>query len=160
MELIKNMSLIEVGILIGIWGGILSTILAVLKILEYRRDRANMKVTVRGNYAVFPKNTPYGDASLLVITAINIGRRPISIKQAGLLLPRNSKRKYAVFGESIRTVELKEGQSYDYNAKEDSVRQEHNLSSNKYVAYVRDATSRCYWSHNWLMRLIKVGRIK
>jgi hypothetical protein len=78
--------------ILAIWGAVVSTILAFLKIKEfYREDRPKIKVTVAGDYYVLPKNhpqNPYGDKPLVSITAINIGRRPVTLKKVGLLMPK------------------------------------------------------------------------
>lgn len=147
------------------WGGwLLAVILGILKISEHFRDRANIKVTVQGNYEVYPKNTPYGDATLLAITAVNVGRRPVTLTRAALLMPKNSKSKYLLFANSVTDAvashELTEGKSRDYIINEDVLKKEDGLIPSKYVACVYDATGKCYWSHNWLARLIKLGRIK
>lgn len=161
IDLIKKMSLTEI---LAFWGAILSTILGVLKILEYRRDRPNIKVTVKGNMKVFPQITPYGNANLLVITAANISRRNVTLTTAALLMPRSSKTKYLLCSDSVSkawsSMELKEGQARDYIMDEDVLKKEHNLTADKYVACVSDATGKYYWSCNWLKRLIKLGRIK
>lgn len=147
--------------LLAIWGSVVSTILALIKIIEFRRDRANVKVTVRGGYKIIPINhpeNPYGDKYLISITAANKGRRPVTLEQAGLLLPRWKEGRYAIANESLKYIELLEGKSHDYHIIENDVKKE-GLTPKNYVAYVRDATGRCFWSHNFLCRLIKLRRI-
>lgn len=60
--------------ILAVWGSIVSTILALLKVKEYYREgRPRIKVTVRGDYQVVPVNhpqNPYGDQSLVSITAV------------------------------------------------------------------------------------------
>lgn len=147
------------------WGGwLLAVILGILKISEHFRDRANIKVTVYGNYEVYPKNTPYGNATLLTINAANVGRRPVTLTKAALLMPKNSKNKYLLcadpVSDALASHELTEGKSRDYIMNEDVLKKEYGLTPSKYVACVYNATGKCYWSHNWLTRLIKLGRIK
>ncbi|MBI4834291.1 MAG: hypothetical protein HY811_05685 [Planctomycetes bacterium] len=144
---------------VGVWGGILATILAVLKIFEYRRDRANIKVKIGDNYT---KVQPNGAVlTSLIITAINVGRRPVTLSRAGLLMPRNSKQKYLLCADTNpRRLELTEGKSHDYYLDADKLIQENGLPADKYAACVIDETERWYWSHNWLTRLFKLGRIK
>jgi hypothetical protein len=144
---------------LAIWGAILSTILAILKIVEFYKDRANIKVRVKGGYYVYPANhpkNPYGDKSLVSITASNNGRRNVTLKKAGLLMPRGGK--YLVPVGSIKSIELSEGKSHDYELSEDEIKQK-GLTPDKYVAFVIDANGQYYWSHNFLKRLIKLHRI-
>jgi len=145
---------------LAIWGAILSTILAILKLFEFYRDRANIKVSVKGGYHVYPKNhpnNPYGDKALISITASNNGRRNVTLKKAGLLMPRGGR--YLVPVGSITSIELTEGKSHDYELSEKEV-EEKGITPDKYVAFVIDATGKYYWSHNFLRRLIKLHRIK
>lgn len=58
------------------------------------------------------------------------------------------------------TIELKEEKSYAYIVDEEKVKKEYNLTPDKYVAFVVDTTGKCYWSHDKLKRLRKLGRIK
>lgn len=144
-----------------ILGWLISGILLLLRILEYRRDRASIKVTVRGNYGIIPEDTRYGSGNKIVITVANKGRRPVTLTKAGCLLPRNCKYHFFYFRDSLdSTVELKEGKSHVYITDEEKVKKEYNLTPDKYVAFVVDATGKCYWSHNKLERLRKLGRIK
>ena len=139
----------------------MSSILAGLKILEYRKDRADVKVTVRGNYEVVPTTTVYGKRPIVLITAVNKGRRPVTLRGAALLSPR--KRHYLLCADSMtamRDIELTEGKSHQYLMSEDDLKKKHELTPEKYVACVWDATGRYYWSHNILKRLLKLHRVK
>ena len=152
-ELIKNMTLTEI---LAIWGAGLSTVLAVFKILEYRRDRADIKVTVQDL-----RNDPI-DKRYLIISAVNKGRRVVTLEQAGFLMPRNVRdviNRYLKCTSQIGPRELTEGEHCDYNILLDSARARP-LFREGYVAYVIDATGKHYYSHNWLSRLLKLGRIK
>ena len=148
-------------LVLAIWGSILSTILSLLKILEYRKDRANVKVTVTGNYKIVATTEAYGDRPLVMINAANRGRRPVTLTGASLLGPR--KKQYLICADSMTTgrpVELTEGKSHFYLIFEDDVKNKYGLTPEKYVACVWDATGRYYWSHNVLKRLLKLHRIK
>ena len=56
-------------------------ILVILGILEYLRDRPNINVTVEGGKAITPKDTKYGSGSKIIVTAVNKGRRPVTLKK-------------------------------------------------------------------------------
>jgi hypothetical protein len=147
----------------AIWGSIVSTILALLKVSEsYREGRPRIKVTVRGDFYVVPTNhplNPYGDQSLLSITAVNIGRRPVTLEKAGLLTQKGEKNTYAIFGDSVKSIHLTEGKSHAYNLLENEIKGK-GLTPNKYVAFVCDASGRFYWSHNILRRYLKLRRFR
>jgi hypothetical protein len=143
---------------LAIWGAILSTLLAVLKLVEFFRDRVNIKVTVRGNYKVYPKDPLYGDASYVLITAVNKGRRPVTITHASLL--GSGSQEYLLDKDSLTHVELTEGKSHIYHINENDVKSKSGLHPDKYVACVIDATGRCFWSHNFLIRFLKLHRNK
>lgn len=142
-------------------GWVIPALLLILGILEYRRNRANIKVTVKGGYGIVPENTEYGSGSKIVITASNGGRRPVTLTHAALLMPRNSKTRYLVSVDALsRTVKLGEGESHTYFLDEEEAKEKYNLTPDKYVACVISATGKYYWSHNKLKRLKKLGRIK
>lgn len=147
---------------LAIYSAILSTLLALIEVLKFYKDRANIKVTVRGGYNVYPANhpkNPYGDKDLVLITASNKGKRPVALKKACLLMPRRSKRKYLLGVDSITSIDLTEGKSHDYYILEDEIKKT-GLSSDKYIACVIDATGRYHWSHNIFVRFLKLHRIK
>jgi len=150
-------------LILAIWGSVLSTILAILELFKFRRDRAIINVRVRGDYVFIPKDhpgNPYGDKSLISISVSNSGRRPVTLKKAGLLLPRGTaKSKYLVPFGSVKTIELGEGKSHDYDFLEEEAKK-YGLLPNKYVAFALDATGKCYWSHNILKKFYKLKRIK
>ena len=152
-------------LILAIWGSVLSTILAFLKILEYRKDKADVKVTVKGNYKIFPQKTVYGDKKLVLITAANRGRRPITLRGAALLLPRGKPEKtgYLLCADpmtAMRDVELSEGKSHQYLMEENGLIDKYKLPPEKYVACVWDATGRYYWSHNIIQRFLKLHKVK
>lgn len=147
---------------LAIWGSVLSTVLAVIKILEYRKDRGDIKVTVRGGYNVAPPTTIYGDKKYVLIVATNKGRRPVTIKGVALRLPRNNQEKlsFLLCPDAIKNVELTEGRDHQYLIPEEDLMKKYDLPKEKYVACAWDATGKYYWSHNFLKRLFKLGRIK
>lgn len=57
-------------------------------------------------------------------------------------------------------IEVTEGKSHNYYMNEEDLKSKYKLTPDKYVAVVIDATGGKYYSHNILMRLLKVGRIK
>lgn len=150
------MTIKDFGLILG-W--LISGILLLLRILDYRRDKPEVKVTVKGHYGIIPEDTIYPPGNKIIIRAVNEGRRPVTLTQAGLLLPRNCKDDYAIAIDSVKNVKLEEGEPHIYILNEDEAKK-YNLSSDKYVAYVIDATGRFYWSHSKSERKKKLGKIK
>lgn len=150
----------DVGLFLGRFlGWFISGILLLIRILEYRRDKSKIKVTVRGHYGIIPEDTVFRPGNKIIINAVNKGRRPMTLTQAGLLLPRDCKAKYLIDTYSATNIRLEEGEPHIYILDENAVKK-YGVTSDKYVAYVIDATGRFYWSHNKLERLRKLGRIK
>jgi len=87
-------------------------ILVILGILEYRRNRANIEVTVKGEYVTSLES--FVGSTKIIITAINTGRRPVTLIQAGLLLPIDFEDEYFIAKDSIKNIRLKERDSYNY----------------------------------------------
>lgn len=147
---------------LAVWGAVLSTLLATLEILKYRKDKPNIIVNIKGGYKFYPVDhpyNPYGNSTLLVISASNRGKRPITLTKAALLMPRGSKGRHLMCTD-LSPIELTEGKSHDYYIKEEILKTQYSLSPQKYVAFVVDATGRFYWSHNFLIRFLKLHRIK
>jgi len=143
---------------LAIWGATVSTLLGIFKILEFRRDRANIKVKVKAGYRLIPPGPPYGDESLVMVEVINKGRRPVTIKKIFFLAPKKLvPHKYLILTDSVKSIEIKEGQSYSYYGIERILNEK---GITYYIACAEDATGRWYCSHNVITRLSKYKRIK
>jgi hypothetical protein len=148
-------------LVLAIWGALLSTVLAVVKILDYRKERANVKVAVKGSYKVVPISRTYGNRPLVMISVVNTGRRPVTLMGAALLLPRKAGHLVCIDSmTAARPVELTEGKPHQYLMFEDDVKNKYGLAPRKYVACVWDGTGKYYWSHDIFKRLLKLRRIK
>ena len=147
-------------LIVALWGAVLSTVLAVLKLSEFRKDRAILRVSVRGGYKKYPPDPVEGDYGLVLIDAVNIGRRPASIVSASLLLP-DGKHLVCVGRDTGRyPVELTEGKSHSFTLNEDKIKEKYKLSASQYVAVVADATGKRYYSHSVLGRLWRIRRFR
>jgi len=147
---------------IAIYGAILSTLNAVIYILNYRRDRADLRITVKGNMAVYPKDRIYGDKTYVSIDVANKGRRPVTITKCAIRMLVGAKSTWMLSVEAIRNpVELLEGKAKTYMFIEDEVKK-YGLTDKDLVACAIDATGKYYWADNFLMRRIKLikGSIK
>lgn len=149
----------DTAIWTGIYGAILSTILAVIKIVEIRRDRPVLKVTVSGDWIFHPNPFP-GEKTTIAIKAVNLGHRPITLTGAGLLMPG---KRYLMCADSISQsyapVELAYGKAKEYYMGETSTQKEYKLAPDKYVAYIKDMTGRAHYSHNIFQRWFKLKRL-
>jgi hypothetical protein len=148
---------------LAIWGALLSSILTVLRIIEFNRDRPHILVHFEEGRGVYSANQDYGKHSYVSITVANKGKRPISVDRAGLLLPRGSRFPFIDHVDYARprtSAELTEGQAQWYHVKEDDIPNFRALrKSRKYVACVVDATGRKYYSHALPTRIWKLRRL-
>lgn len=97
------------------YGAIVATITAMTSLYKIVKDRAKLLITVKPNMKVFPKNTPYGDSTNVVVSVVNGGRRCITISSVWFDTGINSK-PALLLGDSLRrgSVELLEGKGSDY----------------------------------------------
>ena len=146
---------INLTLILSTWGAVLSSLLALLEIIKFFKDKASIKVKVIGGYKVYPKNPVFGDLTWISISAVNKGRRPITITKAALVTPRGSKAKFIMGPLAVKLNKLAEGESCDYFINEDKI----GLDSSKYVACVIDASGKHFWSDNFLNRFRKLRRI-
>jgi hypothetical protein len=148
--------------LLALWGALLSTVLATIKLADFIKDKAKIKVRIKGNWKVLPKNTKYGDATYIIITATNVGRRPITLTTAFLVIPKrlrkicNATSYICADPDTCKMVELKEGQTHSYFLKQDDI----GYNEREFVAGVYDATGRCHHSHGVLRRFLRLKTIK
>src|SRR5437764_8710486 len=68
--------------IVAIYGAVVSTVSVFIALSNHFRDRAKVKVTVHTNRTL-PKKFPdrrYVGMTLVIITATNVGRRPVRIE--------------------------------------------------------------------------------
>jgi hypothetical protein len=68
-----------VGLVVAIYGGILSTINSVVQVVAYRKDRADVVLKVRSNMMT-TSDRRYEGMKLTLVTATNRGKRPVTIE--------------------------------------------------------------------------------
>lgn len=76
---LPRMSLPTTTVILAVYGAILSTLTAVVQVINHLRDRAKVKLTVRKNMR--SPNTGRRDdgMTMVIITATNVGRRPVTM---------------------------------------------------------------------------------
>ena len=79
--------------LLALYGAILSTLTAVIQLSSHFRDRAKVVLTARKNMKPIGVGHRYDGMTMVIVTATNIGRRPITITgfAAGLLFRKQQK---------------------------------------------------------------------
>lgn len=66
-------------IIIAIYGAVLSTITAAIQLSSHFRDRAKIRLKMRKNMATVGMGRGYAGMTMVIITATNVGRRPVTI---------------------------------------------------------------------------------
>jgi hypothetical protein len=149
--------------IVAVWGGVLSTMLAALRYVEFRRDRADILVSIEEGRRVYSPGVDYGDFAYTSITVANRGKRPITVDRAGLLLPRRSRLDFIHHVDYLRpkgSSEITEGKAMSFFVKEDDVPDYGFLrKKHKYVGCIIDATGRKYYSHGVFFRVWKLRRL-
>ncbi len=145
---------------LAIWGAVVSTVLAALRIAEHLRDRPIIKVVLQPAMKAFPGFSIYGTMTLLIVKVVNVGKRPVSVTHVSLMLPGKGFLLCMDPHSATYPVELSENKHHIFIFDEDDIRQKYELRPTQYVACVSDAAGRNYWSHGPLTRLWKLGRIR
>lgn len=97
------------------YGAIVATVSALATLYKIIQDRTKLLITIKPNMKVYPKNTPYGDTTNVVVSIVNGGRRPITISNVWFETRQRDK-PGLLLSDSIRqgSVELSEGKGSDY----------------------------------------------
>src|SRR5687768_5266632 len=101
--------------LLAVWGALLSTGLAALKLDEYLKNRPNLRVVLQPGMTAVPSSSVYGTATLLLVKVANVGRRPTSITHVSLMLPRRGR--YLLCADphtATYPVDLSENKSHSF----------------------------------------------
>ncbi len=133
---------------IAIWGALLSTVLGIIKIIDFFRDRSCISVEVK--FASIQKgsflySTPYKILPYVALIARNTGRRTIVLTHAGFRLSNQRDLSLIPYrGEFPK--EVKEGAEhtvlFDVKALKQGFKEEH-ADSIKF-AWFRDGANRIY----------------
>ena len=106
------------------YAALVSTALLILRYLDYRKDRVNVKLDCRSDYRVYGDTAPYKpDTDYIMIKVINKGRRSVTIGNVGFIT-KGKKEKDAILNDSFQfgSRELAEGKSTDYLMEQGSDR--------------------------------------
>jgi hypothetical protein len=67
------------GSMLALYGAVLSTATAGVQIMNHFRDRAKVVLRVRKNMKSLGMGPQYANMTMVIITATNVGRRPVTI---------------------------------------------------------------------------------
>jgi hypothetical protein len=103
-------------------GGILSLLLAVLKVYELRRDRASVAVSYKTGWRVTGSPVYRPDKDYLVVTVTNKGRRPVTITNVAGEAKHRGEGSF-ILADSVcyGNRELAEGKAVDYLCEQDAL---------------------------------------
>jgi hypothetical protein len=73
------MSLPATTVILAIYGAILSTLTATVQVINHLRDRARVRLTMRKNMRSPNMGRRYDGMAMVIITATNVGRRPVTV---------------------------------------------------------------------------------
>ena len=101
------------------FGALLSSALALLRVLEFRRDSARVVVSYATGYEVLNSPDHDPDKTYAVVKVVNRGRRPVTITSIAAL-PKSRKDKVLMLMDALRgSRELLEGKSTEYLFEQD-----------------------------------------
>jgi hypothetical protein len=67
-----------IGMILAIYAALLSTLNSMIQVITHLRDRADVVMKVRRNMSALGQSK-YGDMLLIIVTATNRGKRPVTI---------------------------------------------------------------------------------
>jgi hypothetical protein len=106
-------------LLIAALGAVTGTVALVVTVLTYRRDRARLVVKC-DNGVVF--NATWTSGPMLIIDAVNAGRRPIRVESAGFIAEKAPEEHLTTFGDfQTFPKTLSEGEKVSVQVKLESV---------------------------------------
>jgi len=73
-------------VILALYGAVLSTLTALVQLSNHFRDRAKVVLQIRKNMAPIGGGRAYDGMRMVIITATNVGRRPVTINGFGASL--------------------------------------------------------------------------
>ncbi len=140
------MNITITGDAIAWWGAILSTVAIIILILNYLGQRVRIKVSARQTNLL---GVPGEPREVVVLSAVNIGTRPVKLVAAELILERGLRfvpSPLSYFGKPL-PGRLEEGEGAELWAEADEVREQEREHSAKVIGVCfRDAAGRTFRS--------------
>jgi len=115
----------DISLIISILALALSVILGIVRILDYRRDRAIIALKCEADQYLVARGgvNPYKDGvEYFIVTVMNKGRRPVTITKVGYV-PKNKKDNHVIFADSFLPGfrKLAEGESTQYIVEQNKI---------------------------------------
>ena len=130
-----------VAIISGILGAMLGSAGLAISILNYLRDRPNLKVTLQWDMTVLETK-----ATLGLVRVTNIGRRPVHLGIVALALPKGYKNSHLILNDSIKGTRLEEGGKPEGFMITYDRLSEYRADWDKIRAMAEDSTGKAYFS--------------
>ena len=73
-------------VILAVYGAVLSTLTALVQLSNHFRDRAKVVLQIRKNMAAIGGGREYDEMRMVILTATNVGRRPVTINGFGASL--------------------------------------------------------------------------
>ncbi|WP_433968071.1 hypothetical protein [Tunturiibacter gelidiferens] len=130
------------GILItGILGSLLGGAALVISILNYRRDKPQLKVTLKWDMQEIGTRRMMG-----IVKVANVGRRPVHLSIVALQINADHKYRAMILNDSIKGKRLDEGDKPEGFTVNYDQMAEHKGHWDKIRAMAEDSTGKAYYS--------------
>ena len=133
------MTITQLTGLLGLVFGVIGTVLGVL---NYLRDRAEVKVTLQWDMAVTPGGKYDATKRWGIVRVANVGRRPVFVSHVAIRVPKGFEHSHLVVGEGISGVTLREGDPVSTFVVSQEGLHKYASCWKKLVAQVTDASGR------------------
>ncbi|MBL7130297.1 MAG: hypothetical protein ISS45_02665 [Candidatus Omnitrophica bacterium] len=142
----------NITLILAIWAAFLSTLLAIIEIIKFIKDKPHILVKVENGSVFYNTDEQRLNKSSIIVSVSNRGSRPVTISKIYLLPPSNLNM-LATINLITNPVEITEGKSY-------SIRKEleNEASANDFMACAEDVTGRYFWSHNLIFQLTNIKK--
>jgi hypothetical protein len=130
-----------VSLITGILGSLLGAAAIVISALNYRRDKPQLKVTLKWDM------TEVGTRRMIgIVKVANIGRRPVHLSIVGLEIGGHQKYSHLILNDSIKGKRLDEGDTPEAFMVNYDQMAEYKEVWNKIRAVAEDSNGKSYYS--------------
>ena len=130
----------------AIVGAVLGGASLTLGILNYLRDRSRVKVRPQWNMVVSDRSLAEDERECGLITVTNVGRRPVYVSHACLILPRAYENRLLLLVDSIQGRRLSEGEPPQNFIVRHDIQERYSKDLKRIRVQVSDSTGQVYLS--------------
>jgi hypothetical protein len=138
-----NVTVTDLVAVLGLGSGVAGTVLG---ILNYMRDRAKVEVSLQWDMEVTPGSGLDHTKRWCVITATNVGRRPVHVSHAALRLPKGYDGSHLLSPQSVSGQTLTEGSPSGVYVMTQEGLERYAKDWRKITAQVNDSSGRAWRS--------------